>query len=108
MLAAVYFHMRLRDSFAVLILGFSGPGASQSVPQIVYGTDLGGQFKECTSGIAVDRSGNAYVVGHTPSPDFPGNLSCLQHHSTGEQQRRRMEQFTFQVSLNLRSGPIFV
>jgi len=39
--------------------------------QIVYGTYLGGRDKECASAIGVDNSGNAYVVGGTPSPDFP-------------------------------------
>jgi len=32
---------------------------------------LGGSDKECTTSIAVDRAGTAYVVGRTPSPDFP-------------------------------------
>ena len=45
--------------------------AAQTAPHLVYGTYLGGRDKECTTGIAVDRSGVAYVVGRTPSPDFP-------------------------------------
>jgi hypothetical protein len=44
---------------------------SQRTPQIVYGTYLGGRDKECATSIAVHRSGTAYVVGRTPSPDFP-------------------------------------
>src|ERR1700724_1966283 len=47
-----------------------GDGAS-SAPQLVYGTYLGGRDKECATAIAVDNSGTAYVVGRTPSPDFP-------------------------------------
>jgi Beta-propeller repeat len=40
-------------------------------PRIVYGTYLGGRHKDCATAIAVDITGNAYVVGRTPSPDFP-------------------------------------
>ena len=45
--------------------------AAETAPRLVYGTYLGGRDKECATGIAVDRSGDAYVVGRTPSPDFP-------------------------------------
>ena len=41
------------------------------MPYLVYGTYLGGRDKECATGIAVDSSEAAYVVGRTPSPDFP-------------------------------------
>lgn len=44
---------------------------SEVAPQFVYGTYLGGRHKECATAIAVDASGSAYVVGRTPSPDFP-------------------------------------
>jgi hypothetical protein len=37
----------------------------------IYGTYLGGQFTDRGNGIAVDASGNAYVVGRTASSDFP-------------------------------------
>jgi hypothetical protein len=40
-------------------------------PQLVYGTYLGGRGKECATAIAVGSAGIAYVVGRTPSPDFP-------------------------------------
>ena len=52
-----------------LVSGGSGP-FSQS-PTVIYGTYLGGGDKECATAIAVDSSENAYVVGRTPSPDFP-------------------------------------
>jgi pimeloyl-ACP methyl ester carboxylesterase len=46
--------------------------------QLVYSTYLGGgsagcacNAEEAASGIAVDTQGNAYVVGHTQSADFP-------------------------------------
>jgi len=55
--------------FLSLFIGSSH--AAQIAPQLVYGTFLGGRDKDCASGIAVDKSGAAYVVGHTPSPDFP-------------------------------------
>jgi hypothetical protein len=38
---------------------------------LVYSTYLGGSQVETGRGIAVDASGNAYVVGTTLSPDFP-------------------------------------
>jgi hypothetical protein len=57
-------------SLALFTLSVSG-GASDIAPQIIYGTYLGGRDKECPTAIAVDNSGIAYVVGRTPSPDFP-------------------------------------
>lgn len=38
---------------------------------LVYGTYLGGSTSERVDGLAVDESGNAYVVGRTESPNFP-------------------------------------
>jgi hypothetical protein len=71
--------MRVRWYSAPLWLLFfartSGP--SEVAPQIVYGTYLGGRHKECATAIAVDGSGNAYVVGRTPSPDFPVTPGAL-------------------------------
>jgi hypothetical protein len=40
-------------------------------PEVIYGTYVGGRHKECATGLAVDRGGNAYIVGRTPSRDFP-------------------------------------
>jgi hypothetical protein len=40
-------------------------------PGIQYTTFLGGGSHEIGAGIAVDATGNAYVVGTTQSPDFP-------------------------------------
>jgi hypothetical protein len=76
--------MRVRWYAALLCLLFfvSTSGLSEVAPQIVYGTYLGGRHKECATAIAVDGSGNAYVVGRTPSPDFPvtpGALSTVTH-----------------------------
>ena len=38
---------------------------------IVYSTLLGGDEQEESASIAIDSAGNAYVTGHTHSPDFP-------------------------------------
>lgn len=38
---------------------------------LVYSTFLGGSGDDAGNGIAVDKSGNAYVVGTTQAPDFP-------------------------------------
>jgi hypothetical protein len=38
---------------------------------LVYSTFLGGSNADVGSGVAVDASGNAYVVGYTASTDFP-------------------------------------
>jgi hypothetical protein len=38
---------------------------------LVYSTYLGGNNDDCSYGIAVDGSGNAYVTGSTASTDFP-------------------------------------
>ena len=54
---------------ALLVVGKCG--AADGAPQLVYGTYLGGHDKECTTSIAIDTTGTAYVVGRTPSPDFP-------------------------------------
>jgi hypothetical protein len=39
--------------------------------ELVYSTYLGGSSSDLASGIAVDSSGNAYVVGQTGSTNFP-------------------------------------
>jgi hypothetical protein len=38
---------------------------------LLFSTYLGGTKSDLGEGIAVDSSGNAYVVGYTTSPDFP-------------------------------------
>jgi hypothetical protein len=44
---------------------------------LAYATFLGGSSYECTYGIAVDSSGNAYVTGGTWSPDFPTTVEAF-------------------------------
>jgi hypothetical protein len=51
---------------------------------LVYSTYLGGTaFEDIASGIAVDAAGGAYVVGDTPSPDFPTTPGALQRTQHG-------------------------
>ncbi|WP_457601649.1 DUF7948 domain-containing protein [Hydrogenivirga sp.] len=38
---------------------------------LIYSTYLGGSWDDYGEDIAVDSAGNAYIVGHTTSPDFP-------------------------------------
>ena len=56
-----------RFTLASLIL-LASP-ASQ--PSVAYGTYIGGRHKDVATALAVDAVGNAWVVGDTPSPDFP-------------------------------------
>jgi Beta-propeller repeat/Abnormal spindle-like microcephaly-assoc'd, ASPM-SPD-2-Hydin len=43
-------------------------------PVLVYSTFLGGSSDDFSNGIAVDSSGDAYVVGLTDSPNFPASI----------------------------------
>ena len=45
---------------------------------LVYATYLGGKGDEGANGIALDGSGNVYVVGGTDSPDFPVSAGVVQ------------------------------
>jgi beta-propeller repeat-containing protein/putative Ig domain-containing protein len=49
---------------------------------LVYSTYLGGSGRDEPSGIAVDASGNAHVVGSTESADFP-TMKPIQAHLKG-------------------------
>jgi hypothetical protein len=53
------------------------------VPSLVYSTYLGGNDNDFGRGIAVDASGNAYVVGQTLSTNFP-LLGAYQGDQPGE------------------------
>jgi hypothetical protein len=71
--------MRVYWYVALICFEFSVSASSPSevAPQLVYETYLGGRHKEYATAIAVDGSGSAYVVGRTPSPDFPVTPGAL-------------------------------
>ncbi len=46
-------------------------------PGIEYSTYLGGASDDVPRGIAVDASGNTYIVGWTQSPDFPATAGAF-------------------------------
>jgi hypothetical protein len=53
--------------------------------ELVYSTYLGGSQNDSGSGIAIDSSGCAYVVGNTYSTDFPIANPFQSTHSSGSQ-----------------------
>ena len=63
--------------------GFYDPGdawvakLNPTGSQLVYATYVGGSLNDFASGIAVDGSGNAIVVGATTSSDFPTTSNAL-------------------------------
>jgi hypothetical protein len=48
------------------------------IASIVYSSYLGGTGNDMGEGIAVDSTGNAYVVGYTGSPNFPTTPNTFQ------------------------------
>jgi hypothetical protein len=52
---------------------------------VYYLSYLGGNGNDVATGIAVDRDGNAYVVGFTTSSDFPVTAGALQKQLKGTQ-----------------------
>jgi hypothetical protein len=51
--------------------------------QLAYSTYLGGNDDEYTGGIALDRQGNAYIVGYTDSLNFPASNGVVQPAKAG-------------------------
>lgn len=80
---------------------------SQSGDQLVYSTYLGGasrgsspfQAGDSGAGIAVDQTGNAYVVGLTSSTDFPA-MNAIQRANAGNGD-------AFVVKLNVSGSPMY-
>jgi YVTN family beta-propeller protein len=73
-----------------------GPGSFQSTPShlyvsklnaagtaIVYSTYLGSSGVDTVNGIAVDPSGNAYVIGYTNGTNFPTTAGAFQQFNHG-------------------------
>lgn len=56
----------LKGPTNAFVLELSSTGST-----LMYSTYLGGTGNDVASGLAVDKSGNAYVVGSTTSTDFP-------------------------------------
>ena len=61
---------------------FTKINASGTSPA-VYSTYLGGASNDSATGIAIDSSGNAYLVGQTASINYPVSASALQKTSGG-------------------------
>jgi hypothetical protein len=49
---------------------------------LIYSTYLGGNYDDCTVGIATDGAGNLVTAGYTASTDFPV-VNALQPHNAG-------------------------
>ena len=56
----------LKGTIDAFVLELSSTGST-----LMYSTFLGGTGTDVASGLALDKSGNAYVVGSTTSTDFP-------------------------------------
>jgi beta-propeller repeat-containing protein len=60
------FQSTLKGATNAFVLELSSTGST-----LMYSTYLGGTGSDVASGLALDKSGNAYVVGSTNSTDFP-------------------------------------
>jgi uncharacterized protein (TIGR03437 family) len=52
---------------------------------LVFSTLLGGAKSETGNGVAVDRTGNVYVVGNTRSPEFPAVHPVQSNHAGNDE-----------------------
>jgi uncharacterized repeat protein (TIGR01451 family) len=69
----------LPDGASAFVTKFTADGSA-----LLYSTYLGGSATAYAYGIAVDRSGNAYLTGQTDSTDFP-TVNAVQAAYAGEQ-----------------------
>jgi hypothetical protein len=60
------FQSTLKGALNAFVLELSSTGST-----LMYSTFLGGAGSDVADGLALDKSGNAYIVGSTTSPDFP-------------------------------------
>ena len=60
--------------------GLSDPFVAKFDPTgtVIYSAVFGGKFNDLGTDIAVDKTGSAYVVGETNSPDFPATDGAFQ------------------------------
>lgn len=56
---------------------------STGTAPLIYSTYLGGSIDDESSGIAIDSSNNAYIIGCTSSPDFPVTIGAFQTTNNG-------------------------
>ena len=70
-LVAARYQRRGKDRLGFVVSGYDRRRSLVIDPVFVYSTLLGGGASDSAQGIAIDGSGNAYVVGRTVSPDFP-------------------------------------
>jgi len=68
---------------ASIRVGFEIPTYDKTKPLVIdptlaYSTFLGGRYSDAGSSIAVDASGDAYILGETSSSDFPVSAGAFQ------------------------------
>ena len=70
-------------SFDTFVTKFNSTGSA-----LLYSTYLGGSGEEWTTGLAVDSTGNGYVIGYTDSTDFPTVNAFQAVHAGGTNPRQ--------------------
>ncbi len=89
------------DAFVAML---NGAGSS-----LTYSSFLGGNNYDYGYGIALDSSGNAYVVGQTSSSDFPTSPNAFQNADSAETQEAFVAQVqgvALSASISLSPNPL--